>query len=429
MNNKGAQALLKTDFLILKSALKNIDVSVSTTDISGVNDLNLPFKSVVSPFIDVPYETADLISKKKGYFRFSLRHKLLGVSCFFNMFIQILLSVISAFMVSIGLKAIYRNEVFERIKECDVVVSCSDENFKENASLFSLNFTWRFAWWSMLFSRTCDVLIAKFLGKKVVMFPNSIGPFQTWVGKVFSKLALGNFECILAREGVSFSVVKNLNVGAKIIRTSDSALLYAGLQGISKVIPSKNSIGVCLGLYSHVLDDGEVRKQISSYAKVLDEVIEKFDFNVVFLPHYINGFRYDDLETSQLVMDKMKNKDSISLVNVSSVDEFTKHLGGMNMVVSSKMHPAVIATSMCVPTFCIAYDQKQTGFFNDLELSECLVCVKDVCADNFRSKINYVWNNQEKIADQLNNKIPALKNITKDSIELVLKSMLQGAGD
>jgi polysaccharide pyruvyl transferase WcaK-like protein len=426
MANKGTQGLLKSDVFVLKTILENVDISVSTTDVTGVNSQNLPLTAVLSSIVDIPYEVADAHAKKSGYSRTSLRYKLLAAISLINMFLQALLAVISAVMVRIGLKGIYRNEVLARIKNCDVVISCSDENFKETASFFSLNFYWMLAWWSMLFSRTWDVLVSKFLGKKIILFPNSVGPFHTSIGKLFSRLALSKFDYILVREPISLAVVNSLKIPSKKALTSDTALLLPRLRGASNKDFSAPSVGVCLGLYSHVLTEKEINEYISLYAQILDEAIQQYNFSLVFLPHYISGFRYDDLETSQLIIEQMKNKSRVTLVKTLSVDEFKLFLGGMKMVISSKMHPAVFATSEYVPTVCIAYDQKQTGYFDDLGLAECVLSVRNLSPKAFWSKISYLWENQAEIAAILREKVPLLKEDVKHSVKLALCSIVEG---
>lgn len=66
MANKGTQGLLKSDVFILRNILENVDISLSTTDIKGVKSLNLPLTAVLSPLVDIPYETADAYAKKMG---------------------------------------------------------------------------------------------------------------------------------------------------------------------------------------------------------------------------------------------------------------------------------------------------------------------------------------------------------------------------
>ena len=47
MNNKGTQALLSSDVGVIKEIVSRCSISISTTDIDGVNKLNLPVDSVL----------------------------------------------------------------------------------------------------------------------------------------------------------------------------------------------------------------------------------------------------------------------------------------------------------------------------------------------------------------------------------------------
>ena len=426
MNNKGTQALIKSDFAVLTSILKNPKISVSTTDIEGVKSLGLPFAAVSPSLIDIPHEIADDYAKRNIVVRNSLKYKVMAASCLIKMPIQILLVAFSTLMMKIGLKGVYRNNVLSNIKDADVVISCSDENFKETASLFSLNFSWILVWWSMLLSRTWDVLAAKFLCKKIILFPNSVGPFITPVGKIFSRLALNSFSYILVRESISFAIVDSFKILNKY-KTSDAALLFPSVKGFSSSFsPISPSVGVCLGLYSNVLGEKEISKYISLCSRVLDAAVKKYGFSIVFLPHYVSGFRNDDKEISQLIAEKMIEKDRIKLVSASSVDEFKLLLSQMDMVISSKMHPAVLSTSAYVPTLVIAYDQKQTGYFEDLELSDCVLSIQDMSQANFFSKISHVWDNRVKIARTLKTRVPILMKNVKEAIENALCAVLEG---
>ena len=188
--------------------------------------------------------------------------------------------------------------------------------------------------------------------------------------------------------------------------------------------PSDPVVGVCLGIYSHILSEEKVNEYVITYARALDDAIERYGFSIVFLPHYVSGFHYDDLEMSQLILGRMRNKDRVRIVNMTSVDEFRSLLGRMNMVISSKMHPAVFATSQYVPTLCIAYDQKQTGYFERLSMTDCVISVRKVSYQDLLSKIGYVWNRREKIAASLREVIPTLKEETKEAIKFALSPFL-----
>lgn len=425
MNNKGTQALFKSDVYAINDIVKgDVFISVSTTDIEGVKGLNLSLNVVLPPVVDIPYEKADQLARKFGCGRDGLKYKGFALAMLFYMFIQVLLSVFSIVFAKAGLKVFYRAEVIEHVKNCDLVVSHSDESFKESASLLPLNLYWVMTWWSMLIARTWEILVAKSFRKPVVLFPNSVGPFRTRVGRFLASLALNNCDCVLVREPISFGIVQSLNVKSEKVLTSDTSILLPPVHKATFVSSSDPMVGVCLGIYSQILSEEKANEYIITHARALDNAIERYGFSVVFLPHYVSGFHYDDLEMSQLILGQMRNKNRARIVNTTSVDEFRSFLARMDMVISSKMHPAVLATSQYVPTLCIAYDQKQTGYFKRLSMIDCVISVREVSFEDLLSKIGYVWNRREKIETSLREVVPALKEETKGAIKFALSPFL-----
>ena len=186
-----------------------VSLSVSTTDIDGVKRLNLPKSTIIMPtLIDLPYIVADNMAKKLGISRTSVRYKILSLYAVFLMFVETALLALSAVLVRLGLQSFYKRSVLNRMARSDVIVSCSDENFKETASMLPLNIYWAVTWWTMLFERMMEVSVASYLGKPLVMFPNSVGPFKTRLGLLMSKLSLNNFDSIIVRDSVSFNLLK-----------------------------------------------------------------------------------------------------------------------------------------------------------------------------------------------------------------------------
>ena len=420
MANKGTQALLMSDVSVIKDVIRgDVDFSVSTVDVEGVKQL-LSLNGVFSPMVDIPYERADSFARKSGFSRDCWKYKAFAFASFIFMFIQMLLSAVSAVLAKTRLKPFYRVAFLEHVKNCDVVISYSDENFKEGASLLPSNIYWILAWWTMLISRTWDVLIAKFLGKPVVMFPNSVGPFRTMIGRILARLALNSCDCILIREPKSYREVDSLGVRIPKILTSDTALL---LNTANKTVLDDIQhpvMGVSVGIYSYTLSKKGLCKFIEANAKALDAAIEKHGFYVVFLPHYVSGFRYDDLEVSELVLRRMRNKNRARIINASNVEEYKSFLGQMDIVVSSKMHPAVLAVASNVPAVCIAYDDKQVAFFEQLRMVNCVLPMHDVSSETLLSKINYVWSMRNEFRAELKERIPVLQANIKTAVKQAL---------
>ena len=410
MNNKGTQALFSSDVSIIKEVTTDAEVNVSTTDILGVKKLDLPLNKILPPMVDLPYDRADQTSKSLGFGRNGFHYKLLTISLLFLMPIQTVLSLFSVVLRKAGFKTVYRSEVIENVKNCDLVISHSDESFKETASSLPLNPYWAITWWSMLFSRTMEIMVARSFHKPIVLFPNSVGPFRTWLGRFMTRLSLNNCDYLLIRDPISYAIVDKLGISASKILTYDTALLFNQQSSLSLTssvgLPSELVIGVSAGVYSNSMSKSEVQNYIEAHARALDTVIEKYGFTVAFLPHYISGFSGDDVDISKRIIEKMRNQQHVKIIVTESVREFKKILGRMNMVISSKMHPAILAVSSFVPVLSIVYDHKQTGFFQRLDMTSCTLDISDISYERLLSKIDSVWLQQAELKEALADQIP-----------------------
>jgi polysaccharide pyruvyl transferase WcaK-like protein len=427
MKNKGTQALLKSDIQTIKKiSSKEVFFSVSTTDVKGTSRLNPSISAVLPPLVDIPYEKADYYSKKFGFNRDSPTYKVFSLGCLLSMFLQILISTFFSCLVKLGLSSVYRNKLFKHLTRSDVVISYSDENFKESASFLPFNFYWMITWWSMIIARTWEILIAKFLKKPIIMFPNTVGPFQTIIGKFLTKLALNCCQNVILRDPTSYELVKSLKIHPCLFLTSDTALLFETSADRTHRLLNIHQpvIGVSPGIYSYAFSKKNLQNYIKTHAEVLDRFIDEEGVKIIFLPHNISEFDYDDLHICKLISQKMKNKKHTKILRLNNAEEFKDYIKQMDMMISSKMHPAVFAVSNKIPTLCLAYDYKQTGLFEQLNMNEYVINVSDVSYENLLLIITKVWNNRLIIKKSLEEKIPLLKKDIMNVITHVLNPVL-----
>jgi polysaccharide pyruvyl transferase WcaK-like protein len=428
MNNKGTQALFASDVAIIKEVDKTADVSVSTTDIEGVNKMKLPLSQILPPMVDLPYDRADQTSKTLGFGRNSIVYKLMTVSLMVLMPIQTVLSLLSVISCKLGLKPLYRSKVIEKVKSSSVVISHSDESFKETASLLPLNPMWVFTWWSMLFSRTLEVMAARAFHKPVVLFPNSVGPFRTWLGRSMAKLSLNSCDYLLIRDPISYGIVEKMGLKSTKILTYDTALLFDQQSSvpIDASLSSERVLGVSAGIYSNSISKTAVENYVSAHAQALDAAIEKHGFTVAFLPHYISGFSGDDLEISKKIVQQMRHKEQTKIIVTRNVAEFKALIDRMSMVVSSKMHPAILAASGFIPVLSIVYDHKQTGFFQRLGMTQCTLDISKVSAEQLTRKIDSTWNQHTQLTAELAKQIPQWQRNLRYVMKKVVSKYMKG---
>jgi polysaccharide pyruvyl transferase WcaK-like protein len=427
MANKGTQALLGSTVSLIKEILgSDAFCSISTTGYywpttrAVFERLGLLSCKILPPVIDIPYEKTDSLCNRFGFERGSFRYKTLALGYFIYMFIQIALSIVSVFLIKINLPTFYRGDSIEQFKQCDLVVSYSDENFRESPSYLPPNLYWVVSWWTMLISRTWEIVIAKSFGKPVVMFPNSIGPFQTCVGRLLSRYALNRCDYVFVREPISYSTAQSLGIKKLPTLTSDTALLFRVDNNVTAEHIEGPVVGVCAGVYNYTLSDEQLRHYVSVQARALDIGIKKYGYEVVFLPHGITGFRYDDLEISRMILGEMKNKKEARIMEIDDVNEFKLVLSQMSMIISLKMHPSVLGVSCCIPVLCLAYDQKQLGFFRSLGLENFVIDLREISLEALWSKMAQLWEERSNVKNLLEERVPVLQKQTRMAIKRTL---------
>jgi colanic acid/amylovoran biosynthesis protein len=138
----------------------------------------------------------------------------------------------------------------------------------------------------------------------------------------------------------------------------------------------------------------------------------------------VSGFKYDDLEISRMICGKMRHSDKTSLINAGSAEEFKSLIGGVDILVSSKMHPCVLASSVYVPSLCIAYDHKQSGFFSSLGMDQDVIALQNVTSQRLYEKIMDLWDRKAVRQEYLKIQVPFLQAQLKEAIATAVLSAL-----
>jgi colanic acid/amylovoran biosynthesis protein len=261
------------------------------------------------------------------------------------------------------------------------------------------------------------------LKKPIVMFPNSVGPFQSSVGKLLAKLTFNKFSIVLLRESISYELVKNMKLNSNLVLSGDAALLYE----VSSKSAENNKynysvMGISPGFYSHILSKREIENYIEIHARTIDYVIGKYGLHVHLLPHYVSGFENDDLEISKKIYGCVKNKEYVSIIITGSLHEFKEELNQLELHISSKMHPTILATSNFIPAISVAYDHKQIGFYKNLDIEGMIVDLKKLKYDDFVHEIDLAWSTRNQLESKLKEKVPMLQKRILNSMKYAIES-------
>jgi polysaccharide pyruvyl transferase WcaK-like protein len=107
-------------------------------------------------------------------------------------------------------------------------------------------------------------------------------------------------------------------------------------------------------------------------ARAADHAVQAWDATPVFLP----GQRYndDDLETAELVRSRMRHGErSGILAEVADEEQYRAVFASVDAVVSSRLHPLILATTAGTPVVGLAITEKVRAFLVALDADEQLV--------------------------------------------------------
>lgn len=284
-------------------------------------------------------------------------------------------------------------EDLEWINDCDIIFSVGGDNYALPANYYE-NYYKKFYSQYVHFGN-----IVKNKNKKLVIWGASIGPFEPTKGakSVFSK-HLKSVDLILSRERNTTNYLKNcLNINENVSEFPDPAFSIPIVNEIFDVNP-KLVIGINLSPLSsfYVFGQGYSNSVIENHVQIIEMLIKTFNAEILLIPHVISSQAVnDDLNYMKIIRDKISEEyvndvklieEDIGFVNTKTI------LSSCDLVIAVRMHCAINAISVGIPTIFIAYSTKAYGM------------------------AEYVYGNEKWLIN--------LEHLNSKNLELIVKKML-----
>jgi colanic acid/amylovoran biosynthesis protein len=253
--------------------------------------------------------------------------------------------------------------------EHDVFIICHDEVDCVNGVILK-------------FSPLYISLLAKTLRKPVSIYANGTTPFtnEIWIGpvrivrlwKILARLLLANVDLITVREQGTLVYYKELTRDkVPIYLTADPSFLMSSVEqdkiekimAVEKMDKSKRPlIGMamtrevlCMSSKNELDPAVKYKNGVKGIAELLDRMTEELDSTIAFIPHSIEQHRFrDDRVVAKDIYNLMLNKHKVQvIVNEYSPEELKGIIGQLDLLISCRVHAAISALSMNVPTLII----------------------------------------------------------------------------
>ena len=230
-----------------------------------------------------------------------------------------------------------------------------------------------------------------------------MGPF--FKTKTVCKLVLNLVDVISLREQTSLKLVqKQLSLSHPLMCvTADCGVLQRpiGTKMVEKLIPFDLAKGhksplIGITVYPAVKSYTDYKKYKQTMAGVADYVIKQYNATIVFVPQWYGSF--SDMPLINDIINQMQFKNRAYVTPESyHADEMHGIFGALDMIIATRYHSAVLASTMNVPCALIVYEHKASGFMHLLGLNDCILDIRELNMENLVSKVNIVWEKRAEI--------------------------------
>ena len=307
-----------------------------------------------------------------------------------------------------------KNSIIREYVSADAIIDLSGDSFSDGKGGFSIGID-------------STILFGVSLKKPIVIYSQSVGPFK-WAVTALARYCLNNVNLVIVREEITKNYLEELGMKSPIYLTADCAFVLdpAPYERVEDIL-SKENIDTTkkplIGISANAMLDDEENNYANSMAQLIDYLIEKLNVQVVFVPHVVSikeGGRGDDRVMGKKIYKLTRNKENVDLIKGDySPEELKGIIGLCDIFIGGRMHANIAALSSCVPTMATAWSHKYYGIMRTVGQEKYVCDFKTMTFEDLRSKIDDLWDNREKIREELKLKVEDQKELACHSGKLV----------
>lgn len=259
-----------------------------------------------------------------------------------------------------------------------------------------------------------DIMLAKLLGKPVVLYAHSLGPFNTSMGKLASRLVLKSADVIIVRDGPSAQNLEGLGI-KNYHTTADIAFDFTGF----KKKPKTGKVILCPRKWLR-RNSGSSKRYIGFLHLISKRLMSEYGSEIVFLPT-----DPEDLEFHSFLRQHMPG--GITFIDkIHAPHTAAELMSEADFVISSRLHPIVLASLSATPFFGLGWEHK-------VEEASSMLCDTpcSLRADNLDSSAEELimqrMKERKKLSAEIEKKLPHVRKKARRTLT-IFKESLEGLG-
>jgi polysaccharide pyruvyl transferase WcaK-like protein len=282
------------------------------------------------------------------------------------------------------------------------------------------------AWPGMMKCQFQTIEIAHRLGKPVFICGQTLGPFSPGEPQSALNKSLKKVSAAGCRDKGSLNLVNSISDDANIgFETSDVVNLLQPPPHRTR--GDKVVVGVMIQLFrGHDNPNGRspagrIRSRSEYTSAVVDGLI-KFAQDKPIVLKFISSTSWD-LEHCKHVYEEVKNRSTVAATPPTRlhIDEFIRECQSVDMMISTNMHPVIIAATAGRPSIAISYSFKLNDYMRSIGLEEFALKIDDFSSGTLAETAGRLFETMDQSAAIVQQHMPELITKAKANFSPVSK--------
>ncbi len=260
------------------------------------------------------------------------------------------------------------------------------------------------------------VLLAKALGKRVMLYAQGIGPVRGAAARAAVRCICNIVDCITVRDIGSRDELQMLGVTKPpVYVTADPVMaMHPVDKQLGRAILRRSGLEGATPLVGFSVREW---KDWAPYKQVLaltaDRIVEEFGARIVFLP-----MQQPDVATAEKIAGLMTQPATV-LTDEFGTNELLSLVGNLTMMVGIRLHALIFAAIMQVPLIGVSYDPKVAGFLESIGETPAGT-LATVSAEDLLAKVRELWPDGGQAQTRQNRYVSVLRERAFHNAELAV---------
>jgi colanic acid/amylovoran biosynthesis protein len=279
-----------------------------------------------------------------------------------------------------------------------------------------------------------QIWLARTLGKPVMLYAQSFGPYPKRIQYKLAAAGLRYATLILVREANSRDLLARMGLAdGHVIQVPDSAFLFSPDLCFDPwpLIGERQSGEQIVGVTARAWLPGAGQH---AYERAMAEFIDRLSrgpgVKVVVIPQVTATEQNDDDRVVGRRIRELIGSDS----NVVFVEQQLTHyeikavFACLDYLVGTRFHSVIFALTAGVPALAIEYEHKTSGIMRDLGLEDWVLHIEDVTADRLAALFSGLMCSHDDYLEQLHQVLPGYLESARTSVDLIKEAYERSVG-